>query len=94
MVAQPFQLFVFQDPLAHLLPVQGDRFIQAVDSLVNLEVFGVEAGQVAFVFVVLLLISLTRPLAFQFPKWSYKIPAYLIGTLAMYWFIERTITIF
>ena len=55
---------------------------------------GVEAGQLAFVFLVLLLISITRPLAFQFPKWSYKIPAYLIGTLAMYWFIERTVSIF
>ena len=54
---------------------------------------GVEAGQLAFVFVVLLIIAGIRRLRFPLPQWSYKLPAYLIGTMAMYWFIERIITI-
>ena len=52
---------------------------------------GVEAGQLAFVFVMLLIIAGIRRLKFQLPQWSYKLPAYLIGTLAMYWFIERVV---
>jgi len=52
---------------------------------------GVEAGQLAFVFVMLLIIAAIRRLKFQLPQWSYKLPAYLIGTLAMYWFIERVV---
>jgi hydrogenase/urease accessory protein HupE len=54
---------------------------------------GVEAGQLAFVFAMLLLTAGIRRLQFQLPKWSYKIPAYLIGTMAMYWFIERVVAI-
>jgi len=54
---------------------------------------GVEAGQLAFVFVVLLIIAGITRLRFPLPQWSYKLPAYLIGTMAMYWFIERIITI-
>jgi hydrogenase/urease accessory protein HupE len=50
---------------------------------------GVELGQLTFVTVVLLLIAIIKRLSFQFPKWSYKIPPYMIGTMAMYWFIER-----
>ena len=52
---------------------------------------GVEAGQLTFVFVMLLLIAGIRRLRFQLPQWSYKLPAYLIGTMAMYWFIERVL---
>ena len=53
---------------------------------------GVEAGQLAFVFVILLLMAGIRRTRFQLPHWSYKLPAYTIGTMAMYWFIERVIT--
>jgi hypothetical protein len=54
---------------------------------------GVEIGQLAFVFVILLLMSGISRLKLQLPSWSYKIPAYLIGTLSMYWFIERVVAI-
>jgi hydrogenase/urease accessory protein HupE len=54
---------------------------------------GVEAGQLAFVFVMLLLIAGIRRLQFQLPQWIYKAPAYLIGVMAMYWFIERVASI-
>jgi len=52
---------------------------------------GVEAGQLAFVFVMLLLMAGFRRTRFQLPQWSYKLPAYMIGTMAMYWFIERLV---
>ena len=54
---------------------------------------GVEAGQLAFVFVILLMMAGARRLPFQLPQWSYKAPAYLVGTMAMYWFIERVVVI-
>ena len=52
---------------------------------------GVEAGQLAFVFVMLFLMAGIRLTKFQLPQWSYKLPAYMIGTMAMYWFIERLV---
>ena len=52
---------------------------------------GVEAGQLAFVFVMLFLMAGIRRTRFQLPQWSYKLPAYVIGTMAMYWFIERLV---
>lgn len=55
---------------------------------------GVEAGQLIFVFVMLLLMAVIRQLKFRFPEWIFKVPAYLIGTLAMYWFIARLVMIF
>ena len=55
---------------------------------------GVEAGQLAFVFVLLLLMAGIQRLSFNWPQWLYKAPAFCIGTLAMYWCIERVIGIF
>jgi hydrogenase/urease accessory protein HupE len=54
---------------------------------------GVEAGQLTFVFLLLLLMAGIQRLKVRFPLWNYKIPAYLIGTLSMYWFIERVVAI-
>jgi hydrogenase/urease accessory protein HupE len=54
---------------------------------------GVEAGQLAFVFGMLLLMLAIRWLELKWPQWMFKFPAYLIGTLAMYWFIERVVVI-
>ena len=55
---------------------------------------GVEIGQFVFVFVMLLVVAGFKRFSFSFPKWVYKIPAYLIGTMAMYWFIERVVAVF
>ena len=55
---------------------------------------GVEVGQLIFVFVMLLLMAGIRQLKFRFPEWIYITPAYMIGTFAMYWFIERVVLIF
>ena len=55
---------------------------------------GVEIGQLAFVFVMLLVAAGVRKISLGFPKWVYKMPEYVIGTMAMFWFIERVLTIF
>ncbi len=50
---------------------------------------GIEAGQVAFVAVVLAAAALLRPLKDRLPAWAPQVPIYLIGTMAAYWFFER-----
>jgi len=52
---------------------------------------GVEAGQLAFVFAMLLLMAAIKRSGIQLPQVSYKMPAYMIGTMAMFWFIERVL---
>jgi len=54
---------------------------------------GVELGQLSFVTLMLLLIAAIKRPRFQFPAWSVRLPAYIIGTLAVYWFIERVLAI-
>jgi hypothetical protein len=54
---------------------------------------GVELGQLSFVMLMLLMIAVIKRTRFQFPKWTYRAPAYTIGALAMYWFIERVLAI-
>jgi hydrogenase/urease accessory protein HupE len=48
---------------------------------------GVEAGQLAFVVVALGVIALLRRL--RLPEWSPLLPPYAIGSLAMFWVIQR-----
>jgi len=50
---------------------------------------GVEIGQLAFVFVVLALIWAHRRAQAILPRWGAALPAYLIGSLATYWFLSR-----
>jgi hydrogenase/urease accessory protein HupE len=49
---------------------------------------GVEAGQIAFVAVILLLINFFI-VHKDWPGWIKKLPAYAIGSLAAFWLIER-----
>jgi hydrogenase/urease accessory protein HupE len=51
---------------------------------------GVELGQLAFVFVVLLILRLSRKLLPDSGWWR-KIPAYAIGSMAAFWLIERVV---
>jgi hydrogenase/urease accessory protein HupE len=51
---------------------------------------GVEAGQLLFVATVLLLISASKRLPLRLPEWTRAVPPYAIGSLAMFWVIERT----
>jgi len=55
---------------------------------------GVEVGQVAFVAVVLAFICSLRTLEIQWPRWTYRVPAYAIGSLASFWFLQRCTLIF
>ena len=53
---------------------------------------GVETGHFLFIGVVLLLIAQARRIRVDFPVWTELVPAYGIGTVAMFWFIQRTLT--
>lgn len=55
---------------------------------------GVEIGQLAFVLLVLSLIWAHRRLEAELPRWGDAIPAYAIGSVAMFWFIGRVARIF
>ena len=50
---------------------------------------GVEIGQLVFVAVVLSLAAFFRLARNPLPRWATVAPAYLIGSLAMFWVIER-----
>jgi hydrogenase/urease accessory protein HupE len=50
---------------------------------------GVEVGQLAFVGVVLGGIALLRRLRWAPPRWVELVPPYAIGTVAMYWVLQR-----
>jgi len=50
---------------------------------------GVESGHFLFIGVVLFLIALTRRVRIPFPCWTELVPPYAIGTIAMFWVIQR-----
>ena len=52
---------------------------------------GVEAGQLAFVVVALGVIALLRRV--RLPEWTPLLPPYAIGSVAMFWVIQRTAAI-
>ncbi|MGF1447133.1 MAG: HupE/UreJ family protein [Pikeienuella sp.] len=54
---------------------------------------GVEVGQLAFVFAVLALGWAYAVMRVTWPAWGRLIPAYVIGGLGAYWFIDRTATL-
>ena len=54
---------------------------------------GVEIGQLAFVLLVLALIWAHRRLDAVLPRWGDALPAYAIGSVAMFWFIGRLLAV-
>ena len=50
---------------------------------------GVEIGQLLFVSILLTLGWILARLPLRIPRWAYSVPPYAIGTIAMYWVIER-----
>lgn len=55
---------------------------------------GVEIGQLAFVLLVLALIWAHRRLDAVVPRWREALPAYLIGSVSMFWFFGRLARVF
>lgn len=52
---------------------------------------GVELGQLVFVTAVSSMIVLIRSIRFEFPGWAARVPPYGIGSLAMFWVIQRVV---
>jgi hypothetical protein len=50
---------------------------------------GVEAGQLLFIAAVLSFIAVIRRIRMPFPRWAELVPAYAIGSVAMFWVIQR-----
>jgi hydrogenase/urease accessory protein HupE len=50
---------------------------------------GVEAGQLLFVAAALSLIAGARRIPMAWPRWTGLVPPYAIGTMAMFWVIQR-----
>ena len=54
---------------------------------------GVEAGQLLFIAAVFTVIALARQVSRRFsvaqPAWAWRVPPYAIGSLAMFWLIQR-----
>jgi hydrogenase/urease accessory protein HupE len=50
---------------------------------------GIEAGQLLFIAVVLTSVATVRRLRIPVPQWSDLIPPYAIGSVAMFWVIQR-----
>jgi len=50
---------------------------------------GIELGQLAFVGAVLLVAAGLRKVPVAWPQWAKAMPAYGIGTMAAFWFLQR-----
>ncbi len=55
---------------------------------------GVELGQLAFVFAILSAIRMANVLRMRAPRRAELVSTYVIGTLAMYWTLERSAAVF
>lgn len=53
---------------------------------------GVEVGQLMFVAAVLGVMWMIHKAKIKWPTWAEQIPAYSIGSLASFWFIQRTVS--
>lgn len=53
---------------------------------------GVEAGHLLFIAVVLALLAVLRRVRLPLPRWAGLVPPYAIGSVAMFWVIERTLS--
>ena len=50
---------------------------------------GVELGQLLFIAAVLLVMTALNKVHIKWPSWAQQLPAYGIGSIAAFWFIER-----
>jgi hypothetical protein len=54
---------------------------------------GIELGQLAFVGAVLLAAAALRKVPVTWPRWAKAVPAYGIGTMATFWFLQRALSL-
>lgn len=52
---------------------------------------GVEAGQLLFIAGVLALVAVMKGIRVAWPAWAGMVPPYAIGTMAMFWVIQRVV---
>ncbi len=64
---------------------------QAIPLALLLFNVGVELGQLGFIGLAMLLYAIFNRYTAEVPKWALQAPAYLIGSVAAYWTIERTV---
>ena len=50
---------------------------------------GVEIGQILFIAIVLAVIAAARCVRVQLPRWTELVPPYAIGSIAMFWVVQR-----
>jgi len=50
---------------------------------------GVETGHLLFIGAVLSLVAFVRRIRIPFPRWAEVVPPYAIGSVAMFWVIQR-----
>jgi hydrogenase/urease accessory protein HupE len=55
---------------------------------------GIELGQLAFVALVLVAAAVLRAIPAPWPPWTRALAPYAIGSLAIYWFLERLVAVF
>src|SRR5258705_13098092 len=55
---------------------------------------GIEAAQIAFVATVLGLRALCGTAIARLPAWGRHVPVYAMGSLAAFWWLERTVALF
>jgi hypothetical protein len=53
---------------------------------------GVEVGQLMFVAAVVVVQLFIQKIKVKWPAWAEQMPAYAIGSLAAFWFIQRTVS--
>ncbi|HKH43817.1 MAG TPA: HupE/UreJ family protein [Thermoanaerobaculia bacterium] len=54
---------------------------------------GIELGQLAFVGAVLLVAAALRKVPVAWPRWAQALPAYGIGAMATFWFLQRAVSL-
>ena len=65
---------------------------QAIPSALLFFNVGVEAGQLLFVSTLLLLWQISLRLRVEWPRWAWQVMVYGIGSVAAYWFLDRTLS--
>jgi hypothetical protein len=88
-----------QIPLLHGFGFAGAlREVGLPESDIPLALFtfnvGVELGQLMFVGTVLLAMAALRRFLSRVPTWAHAMPAYGIGTVAAFWWLQRMAPIF